>query len=285
MHRYGGIWTGDNSSWWEHLLLNIKMMPSLNMCGFLYCGADLGGFGSNTTYDLMVRWLQFGIFTPLMRNHSALGTRNQELYQFSSSRYFSKLLKFRYQLIPYLYSEYIKAAKLNTLFFSPLSFEYSQDSLAVSIEDQLLVGDSLMIAPLYIQNSSGRYVYLPEQMLMIRFDQQMKKTYEVLSEGHHYLSFSLEEFALFIRPNKLLVLGNTANNTGEMDHTSLELIGFSSNLQPLQSLYYTDDGITTDIDLNTSIQITVVKEEKNWVATSADPNLKFVEITILSSDL
>lgn len=45
MHRYGGIWTGDNKSWWFHILLNLKMMPSLNMCGFLYTGADLGGFG------------------------------------------------------------------------------------------------------------------------------------------------------------------------------------------------------------------------------------------------
>lgn len=40
MHRYGGIWTGDNKSWWSHILLNLKMMPSLNMCGFLYTGAD-----------------------------------------------------------------------------------------------------------------------------------------------------------------------------------------------------------------------------------------------------
>ena len=79
MHRYGGIWQGDNLSWWSHLLMNVKMMPSLSMCGFLYTGADLGGFGADTTEDLLLRWLEFGIFTPLMRNHSALGTREQEL--------------------------------------------------------------------------------------------------------------------------------------------------------------------------------------------------------------
>ena len=39
MHRYGGIWTGDNKSWWSHILLNLKMLPSLNMCGFMYIGA------------------------------------------------------------------------------------------------------------------------------------------------------------------------------------------------------------------------------------------------------
>lgn len=55
MHRYGGIWTGDNKSWWSHLLLNLKMLPSLNMCGFLYAGADLGGFGADATKDLLMR--------------------------------------------------------------------------------------------------------------------------------------------------------------------------------------------------------------------------------------
>ena len=53
-HRDGGVWQGDNSSWWSHLLLNLKMMPSLNMCGFLYTGADLGGFSCNTTEDLLL---------------------------------------------------------------------------------------------------------------------------------------------------------------------------------------------------------------------------------------
>ena len=84
MHRYGGIWQGDNLSWWSHIELNMHMMPSLNMMGILYTGADLGGFSADTTEDLLLRWLEFGIFTPLMRNHSAKGTRRQEVYRFGS---------------------------------------------------------------------------------------------------------------------------------------------------------------------------------------------------------
>ena len=61
MHRYGGIWTGDNKSWWSHILLNLKMMPSLNMCGFLYTGADLGGFDADATRDLVLRWMALGV--------------------------------------------------------------------------------------------------------------------------------------------------------------------------------------------------------------------------------
>ena len=79
MHRYGGIWTGDNKSWWNHLLLNLRMMPSLNMVGILYTGADIGGFGADATEDLVMRWTQLAMFSPLMRNHSAMGTREQEV--------------------------------------------------------------------------------------------------------------------------------------------------------------------------------------------------------------
>ncbi len=124
MHRYGGIWTGDNRSWWSHLLLNIKMMPSLNMCGFLYSGADVGGFSDNTTEDLLTRWIQFGIFMPLLRNHTAAWTRQQEPYAFEHTERLKKWIKLRYALIPHLYSEYMKAALEGGMYFKPLAFEY-----------------------------------------------------------------------------------------------------------------------------------------------------------------
>ena len=161
MHRYGGVWTGDNRSWWSHILLNLKMMPSLNMCGFLYTGADLGGFGSDTTRDLLLRFLALGVFTPLMRNHSALGTREQECYQFEDMEDFRHVVGVRYRLLPYLYSEYMKAALNDDMYFKPLAFVYPEDKMASRIEDQLMLGNEIMIAPVYEQNGKGRYVYLP----------------------------------------------------------------------------------------------------------------------------
>ena len=121
MHRYGGVWTGDNHSWWSHLLLNLKMLPSLNMCGFLYVGADLGGFNADTSRDLLLRWLALGVFTPLMRNHSGCDTRRQEFYQFEGPEDFRSVIETRYRLIPYLYSEYMKAALNGDMLFSSRS--------------------------------------------------------------------------------------------------------------------------------------------------------------------
>lgn len=226
MHRYGGIWTGDNKSWWSHLLLNIKMMPSLNMCGFLYVGADLGGFGCNATRDLLLRWLAFGVFTPLMRNHAALGTREQECYQFEKIEDFRSIIGVRYRLIPYLYSEYMKAVKYDDMYFKPLSFEFSDDKIAREIEDQLLIGNEIMIAPVYMQNTTGRCVYLPEEMMYIKFKADGSIYKEIMMKGHHYINVELNEVILFIRKNKSIPLVDVAQSIEDIDYKTVKLIGY-----------------------------------------------------------
>jgi alpha-glucosidase len=245
MHRYGGIWTGDNQSWWSHLLLNIKMMPSLNMCGFLYSGADLGGFGSHTTRDLLLRWLAFGIFTPLMRNHAALGTREQECYQFEGLDDFREILKLRYRLIPYIYSEFVKAALGNTLLFSPLAFAWPQDKVACEVEDQLLLGESLMLAPVYKQNVTGRTVYLPEGMLLAKFTSAETYTLTKMEAGWHYIDCALNEVAFFIRTGHLLPLCPPCECTKELDYDKFELLGEKG--MGLSYELYMDDGYTKNV--------------------------------------
>ncbi|MCI5595384.1 MAG: alpha-glucosidase [Lachnospiraceae bacterium] len=243
MHRYGGVWTGDNHAWWSHLLLNIKMMPSLNMCGFLYSGADLGGFGADTTRDLLLRWLEFGIFTPLMRNHAAAGTRMQECYQFEQVEDFAHVIGVRYRLVPYLYSTYMKAALQDDMYFKPLSFVYPDDSMAAKVEDQLMIGDEIMIAPVYTQNAAGRYVYLPEEMKQIKFlpDGSLEET--ILPAGHHYVEIALNEVVIFIRKGKCIPLAKTAQCVDQIDTSHMEMIGYEG-----EYVLYEDDGVHMDYE-------------------------------------
>lgn len=260
MHRYGGIWTGDNRSWWSHLALNIKMMPSLNMCGFLYSGADIGGFSDNTTEDLLIRWLQFGIFTPLLRNHTAAYTRQQEPYEFDGIERFRNLIKLRYALIPYLYSEYMKATLTDGMLFKPLAFEYD-DEYVKEVEDQLLVGDSIMVTPVYEQNQSGRYVYLPEDMLLVTFESEEKYSLKEMKKGHHYIKVSLDQVPIFIRPNRMLILGQSASHTAEMDLGQITVIGYGSKQCTYK--YYNDDGQGHDYDLEkNTISIEAIRKEE-----------------------
>ncbi|MGN1140710.1 MAG: TIM-barrel domain-containing protein, partial [Oliverpabstia sp.] len=238
MHRYGGIWQGDNKSWWSHILLNLKMMPSLNMCGFLYTGADLGGFGSDTTEDLVLRWLALGIFTPLMRNHSALGTRVQEAYRFEDMEGFRHIIGLRYRFLPYLYSEYMKAVLRDEMMFRPLAFDYPEDRHAVKVEDQLLLGDGLMIAPVYEQNAEGRYVYLPEKMKMVRFKKGGIMEEEVLEAGHHYVEVGLTDVVVFVRPNHLIPMSTGGQCVADVDFENLQYLSFVEEGEAIYEYYH-----------------------------------------------
>lgn len=226
MHRYGGIWTGDNRSWWSHILLNLKMMPSLNMCGFLYVGADLGGFGDNASRDLVLRWLALGVFTPLMRNHSALRTREQEFYQFEKPEDFASVISVRYRLIPYLYSEYLKAAFDNDMYFKPLAFVYPKDHIACQIEDQLMVGNEIMIAPVYTQNALGRTVYLPEDMMFVKFLADGSIFTQELAAGTHFIDVALNEVPLFIRKGCCIPVADKAETVDAIDYDTIQMIGY-----------------------------------------------------------
>ena len=259
MHRYGGIWTGDNQSWWSHLLLSIKQMPSLNMCGFMYIGSDIGGFGANATEDLVLRWTAFGVFTPLMRNHAALGTRLQECYRFDNKDMFRNVLQVRYRLVPYLYSEYMKACLEDGMMFRPVAFDYTDDEFASQVEDQLMVGDSIMIAPVYQQNAKGRYVYLPEDMLFVKLSGENVTVKEEMKKGHHYIDVAMDEVPLFIKKGAVLPLCKPALSTEKLDLNSLQLIAYGDNAK---FNLYTDDGISKNYSRSLT-EITVEKGTAN----------------------
>lgn len=242
MHRYGGVWTGDNKSWWSHILLNLKMLPSLNMCGFLYTGADLGGFGADTTRDLLLRWLALGVFTPLMRDHAAQGTREQECYQFENIEDFRHVIGVRYRLIPYLYSEYMKAALTDDMYFRPLAFVYPEDTMALQVEDQMMLGNEIMIAPVYTQNAKGRYVYLPEEMKFVKFLPDGSISEEILPKGHHYVEVALNEVPLFIRSGKCIPVAKEAEYVEALDTEHMMMLGYPGAEYEL----YEDDGVSKE---------------------------------------
>ncbi|MBD5442814.1 MAG: alpha-glucosidase [Treponema sp.] len=223
-HRYGGIWMGDNKSRWQHLLLNLKMLASLNMCGFLFTGADLGGFGANVTEDLLLRWYALGIFIPLLRNHSALGTREQEPYQFKNVSAFAAILRLRYRLLPYIYSEFTNAAEKNEMYGVPLGFLFPNDKDALHTEDQLFIGRSIMIAPVYEQNAIGRHIYLPEEMTLVRFKNAEVVEKTKVQKGHSYFYCPLDEVVIFLRKGSVLPLAAPAKNTTELDWENVEVV-------------------------------------------------------------
>ena len=281
-HRYGGIWQGDNQSWWSHILLNLHELPSLNMVGFLYNGADLGGFGSNTSPDLVERWLQLGVFTPLMRNHAALGTRDQEIYRFQRWPQMRDTLTVRYALIPYLYSELMRAGLTDGMLFRPLAFDYPGDRTACHTEDQLMLGRDCMIAPVYEQNAIGRHVYLPEDMLMVRFVSATEYELVPVPAGHCYVNLALNQFPLFIRRNHVIPLAAPAEYVEGIDDTRLTLLGWVDSDTEVHTDLYRDDGVTAHPQLEAGLTgITVVAGEDGLTARAEGLVLDLSGVTVM----
>ncbi len=253
-HRYGGIWQGDNKSWWSHILQSMQQLPALNMAGFLFTGSDTGGFGCDTTEDLMLRWLQYSLFTPLFRNHSADGTREQELYRFSNADAAGNMIRIRYSLVPYLYSEFLKAALRDEMMFRPFAFDFADDADAKQVDDQLLLGNELMIAPIYKQNAKGRYVYLPEEMMLVRMRSDEDYETEILPKGHHYIPAELNELVFFIRNQKAIPFAKAAKNTAETDWNTVRLLGYSGCSYEM----YADNG--TSPNPEDSLTVSVIEK-------------------------
>ena len=250
-HRYGGIWQGDNKSWWSHILQSMQQLPALNMAGFLFTGSDTGGFGCDTTEDLMLRWLQYSLFTPLFRNHSADGTREQELYRFSNADAAGNMIRIRYSLVPYLYSEFLKAALQDEMMFRPLAFDFADDADAKQVDDQLLLGNELMIAPIYKQNAKGRYVYLPEEMMLVRMRSDEDYETEILPKGHHYVPAELNELVFFIRNQKAIPFAKAAKNTAETDWNTVRLLGYSGCSYEM----YADNGTSPNTEDSMTVSV------------------------------
>ena len=76
--RYAATWTGDNSSSWNHLRMTTPMIENLGLSGFAFTGADVGGFAGTPPTDLLTKWLEIAAFQPIDRDHTELGTGDQE---------------------------------------------------------------------------------------------------------------------------------------------------------------------------------------------------------------
>uniref|UniRef100_UPI0040564D7D glycoside hydrolase family 31 protein n=1 Tax=Acetatifactor sp. TaxID=1872090 RepID=UPI0040564D7D len=162
--KYSTGWTGDNHSMWGHLQMAIPQLCNLGLSGMPYVGTDIGGFGSDTTAELLLRWVQMGCFSPLFRNHAGMGTRMQEPWQFGQEvmDIYRKYVKLHYQWIPYFYDLFFEEEKTGAPIMRPLVFHYEKDEVAKTCNDEFLCGDKILVAPVVTQGMTKRMVYLPE---------------------------------------------------------------------------------------------------------------------------
>jgi alpha-glucosidase len=163
IQRYSANWLGDNCSRWEHLWMSLPMALGFGVSGQPFIGADIGGFGENTNAELLVRWMQCGALVPFCRNHNEKTCREQYPWAFGEAveDLCRRSIQLRYRLMPYLYSQFMQAAETGAPVQIPLVFEFQDDAVVRDIDDQYLLGEHLLVAPIYTQGATARQVYLP----------------------------------------------------------------------------------------------------------------------------
>jgi len=163
IQRWSSVWMGDNHSLWDHLEMSLPMLCNMGLSGVAFVGCDIGGFASNATAELFARWMQVGMLYPLMRGHSALTTAQHEPWTFGdrTEKICREYINLRYQLLPYIYTLFWQAATTGAPILRPLLYDFPNDPHTYTLHDQVLLGSSLMAAPIYRPGVEHRAVYLP----------------------------------------------------------------------------------------------------------------------------
>ena len=163
VQRYAAVWTGDNLSNWEHLRMSIPMLLNMGLSNIPFCGADIGGFREHPSAELFTRWLQLGIFYPFCRVHTA-GRPEQDPFSFGAKfeRVNRRAIELRYRLLPYFYNVFHRSAETGLPVMRALLLDYPDDAKAVATQDEFLLGDDLLVAPVLKDGEVSRSVYLPK---------------------------------------------------------------------------------------------------------------------------
>ena len=189
----------------------------MSMCGIPWWNSDIGGFHqgditSDYFRELIVRWFQFGLFCPVMRLHGARkrlpnqvdrhpGVKERsgadnEIWSFGERNYpiLKDLILLRDRLRPYILKHTKIASETGAPIMRPMFFDFYDDEICYTLDDQYMFGEDILFAPIYKQGATDRQVYLPKGTWVRTTD---KTEYE----GGKFVSChaEIDEFIAFVK--------------------------------------------------------------------------------------
>jgi len=236
-------WSGDNKSTFDHLRFNTTLGLNVMISGQAWFGHDVGGFVGDTTAELLTRWTQSGSLNPMFRNHSTLDSDNQEPWVFGEtySLWNRRWIKFRYQMMPYLYSLACASATNGMPINVPTVFYFQSDTNTYSRNDyDYMVGRDLLVAPVYSNNAKSRVVYLPsgEQWYAWETGQRFAGGQSV------QVAASLGSLPLFCRAGAIIPRGPVHYFANEFQPDYFDILHWPGGTN--QFVLNEDDGETTN---------------------------------------
>lgn len=198
-------WGGDCSANYPSMAETLRGGLSFAMSGFSFWSHDISGFESTATPDLYKRWTAFGLLSTHSRLHGSTSYRVPWLFDEESNdvvRFFTQL---KCTLMPYIYQMSVEATKSGTPVMRPMVFDFPKDPAATYLDMQYMLGDNLMVAPIFNADSECEF-YLPKGEWTDYF------TDEVRTGGRWYKgNYDYFSLPLYVRPNTLLAVGRERN--------------------------------------------------------------------------
>lgn len=202
--RWGAIWTGDNTASWSHLKIAAPMLLSINIAGLSFAGADVGGFFKDPSAELFTRWYQAGAFTPFFRGHAHLDTKRREPWVFGDpyTSILRRVAMLRYSLLPFWYTVFYEAYSEGTPVMRTMFSEFPDNSATFAMDDQWMVGSSLLVKPVTDEGSTSVDVYLPGNTVW--YDLHTLKAVEPSDASPKRVDAPLDTIPVFIRGGSIL---------------------------------------------------------------------------------
>ena len=167
-HKYSAMWTGDTKSNFDSLKNAISMMISLSISGYSFIGCDIGGFAEEGSIQLYKRWYQNGVFYPFFRGHSHESVLRREIWLFSENDFLNikKSILIRYNLIPYIYTQFYLNYISGMPIIKPVWF-WDQSELALTefADIEYFFGNGILVRPVLDEVEDRKNIisiFLPE---------------------------------------------------------------------------------------------------------------------------
>ena len=212
IQRYAQVWAGDNATGWDTLKYNIATILGMGLSGVANQGCDVGGFcGPAPEAELLVRWVQNGIFQPRFSIHST-NTDNTvtEPWMYSSATELIRpAIRFRYRLSPYFYSLEARAAETGLPIMEALVSAFQNDPAVYREDISFMLGNSLLVANVVEKGQTVRDVYLPKlgSGQEYWYDYETRERFEAGQTIH--VPVDLSSIPLFIRSGCIIPFSGT----------------------------------------------------------------------------
>lgn len=264
--RYSSVWTGDNIATWEHLRIGLLQLQRLSVSGLSFCGTDIGGFTGEPDGELFTRWMQFGVFSPFMRVHSAGDTRDREPWSFGPEweAICKKFIEMRYKLLPYIYTVFWQQHRYGEPILRPISLVEQHIPKNLIREEEFCFGDKILVSPVLNPGQKNKVVYLPEGDWYYYFNLQ-----PYAGSQEHTIDTPLDEMPIFVKGGSVIPEYPVMQYTFEHKIDALKLNVYYSKGK-FDSYIYADHGDTFAYEQS-------VYAEKHFLVEGTDNSLVILQ--------